>query len=146
MHIVVIDGHGGGIGTVVIKGIRNRFGESVSVDALGTNSIATSRMMKAGANRGATGENAIARGVAVADLIIGSISILMANAMMGEMTEKMAAAVATSKAAKILIPLAQEGVTIVGVGDEPLPHLVEQALEKIFDIVSRTGEEGLNKR
>ncbi|HDR14842.1 MAG TPA: DUF3842 family protein [Desulfobacteraceae bacterium] len=133
MHIVVIDGHGGGIGAVVIKGVRSRLGESVSIDALGTNSIATSRMMKAGANRGATGENAILRSTAAADIIVGSIAILMANAMMGEMTEKMAAAVASSRARKILIPIAQEGVTIVGVSDEPLPHLVDRAVEKIME-------------
>jgi len=129
----VIDGHGGGIGAVVIKGVRSRLGESVSIDALGTNSIATSRMMKAGANRGATGENAILRSTAAADIIVGSIAILMANAMMGEMTEKMAAAVASSRARKILIPIAQEGVTIVGVSDEPLPHLVDRAVEKIME-------------
>jgi hypothetical protein len=133
VHIVVIDGHGGGIGAVVIKGVRSRLGESVSIDALGTNSIATSRMMKAGANRGATGENAILRSTAAADIIVGSIAILMANAMMGEMTEKMAAAVASSRARKILIPIAQEGVTIVGVSDEPLPHLVDRAVEKIME-------------
>jgi hypothetical protein len=135
VHIVVIDGHGGGIGAVVIKGLRNRLGESVTIDALGTNSMATSRMMKAGANRGATGENAIVHSAAGADLIIGSVAILMANAMMGEMTERMAAAISTSQARKILIPLAQEGVTIVGVSDEPLPHLVDRAVETRMKII-----------
>jgi len=135
VRIVVIDGHGGGIGAVVIKGVRSRVGESVLIDALGTNSIATSRMMKAGANRGATGENAIVHSAADADLIIGSIAILMANAMMGEMTEKMAAAISSSRAEKILIPLAQEGVSIVGVSDEPLPHLVDRVVEKILEVL-----------
>lgn len=135
VHIVVIDGHGGGIGAVVVKCVRNRLGESVLIDALGTNSIATSRMMKAGANRGATGENAIVHSAADADLIIGSIAILMANAMMGEMTEKMAAAISSSRARKILIPLAQEGVTIVGVSEEPLPHLVDRAVEEIMEVL-----------
>jgi hypothetical protein len=135
VRIVVIDGHGGGIGAVVIKGVRNRLGESVLIDALGTNSIATSRMMKAGANRGATGENAIVHSAGNADIIIGSIAILMANAMMGEVTEKMSAAVSTSQARKILIPLAQEGIVIVGVSDEPLPHLVDRAVVKILEVL-----------
>lgn len=135
MRIVVIDGHGGGIGAVVIKGVRSRLGETVLIDALGTNSIATSRMMKAGANRGATGENAIVHSAGNADIIIGSIAIFMANAMMGEVTEKMSAAVSTSTARKIMIPLAQEGVVIVGVSDEPLPHLVDRAVEKIMEIL-----------
>jgi hypothetical protein len=135
VRIVVVDGHGGGIGAVVIKGVRGRLGESVLIDALGTNCIATSRMMKAGANRGATGENAVVQSAAGADLIIGSIAILMANAMMGEMTEKMAAAISSSRARKILIPLAQEGVAIVGVSDEPLPHLVDRAVEKIMEVL-----------
>lgn len=134
MHITVVDGHGGGIGSALIKGIRNRFGETVHIDALGTNSIATSRMMKAGANRGATGENAIVRTCARADVIIGSIGILMANAMMGEMTREMAAAISSSPAEKILIPLTQEKIRIVGVSDEPLPHLVAQAVETIEEV------------
>jgi hypothetical protein len=134
VHIVVVDGHGGGIGAAVVKGIRSSLGETVRIDALGTNSIATSRMMKAGANRGATGENAIVRSSSTADVIIGSVGILMANAMMGEMTEKMAAAISSSSARKILIPLTQERVTIVGVSDEPLPHLVEQAVKTIKEV------------
>ena len=132
---MVVDGHGGGIGATVVKGIRSRFGDSVHIDALGTNSIATSRMMKAGANRGATGENAIVRSSVYPDVIIGSVGILMANAMMGEMTEKMAAAISSSAAKKILIPLTQEHVTIVGVVDEPLPHLVQQAIGLIEEVV-----------
>ena len=134
MHITVVDGHGGGIGAAIIKGIRNRLGENVQIDALGTNSIATSRMMKAGANRGATGENAVVRASLSAQVIIGSIGILMANSMMGEMTEKMASAVSSCAATKILIPLIQERVRIVGVSDEPLPHLVEQAVRTIEEV------------
>lgn len=135
MNITVVDGHGGGIGSAIVKGIRSRLGEKVLIDALGTNSIATSRMMKAGANRGATGENAVIRASLSADLIIGSLGILMANSMMGEMTEKMASAISSCAAKKIVIPLTQEKVRIIGVSDEPLPHLVEQAVRTIVEVL-----------
>ena len=129
-RICVIDGQGGGIGGAIIKRLKEEYGESVEILALGTNAIATAQMMKSHANRGATGENAIARTVAVADLVIGPVSIAWANAMMGEVTPRMAEAVASTKAPKIYLPLFQEGVTIVGLAGEPLPHLVETIVAK----------------
>ena len=135
MVITVMDGQGGGIGSTVIKGIRGLLGEGVEILALGTNSIATSRMMKAGANKGATGENAIIQTTRRADIIIGPLAILMSNAMMGEVTPRMAEAVCSSQAKKILIPLTQEKVRIVGVTGEPLPHLVEQVLGIIKEML-----------
>ncbi|MFH1953777.1 MAG: DUF3842 family protein [Pseudomonadota bacterium] len=128
MVIMVMDGQGGGIGSSVIKGLRGLVGEGVEILALGTNSIATSRMMKAGANRGATGENAIVQTSPRVSVIVGPLAILMPNAMMGEVTPKMAEAVCSSDAKKILIPLTQEKVRLVGVTSEPLPHLVDQVL------------------
>ncbi len=128
MRLIVMDGQGGGIGATIIKGLRESLGNELEILALGTNSIATSRMMKAGANRGATGENAIVQTAGTADVIVGPLAILMANAMMGEVTPGMAAGVSSSKARKILIPLTQEKVTIVGVTGEPLPHLVAQVV------------------
>jgi len=135
MVIMVMDGQGGGIGTTVIKGLRGLLGEKAEILALGTNSIATSRMMKAGANKGATGENAIVQTSRRADLIIGPLAILMPNAMMGEVTPRMAEAVCSSDAKKILIPLTQEKVRLVGVTGEPLPHLVEQVLGIIKEML-----------
>ena len=134
MKIMVIDGQGGGIGAAVIKGLRETIGTHQEILGLGTNSIATSRMMKAGANRGGTGENAIVQTSKRVDVIIGPLAILMANSMMGEVTAGMAAAVSTSEAQKILIPLTQERVNIVGVSAEPLPHLVDQAVSMIMEI------------
>lgn len=134
MKIMVIDGQGGGIGAAVIKGLRETIGTQQEILGLGTNSIATSRMMKAGANRGGTGENAIIQTSQRVDVIIGPLAILMANSMMGEVTPGMAAAVSTSEAQKILIPLTQERVNIVGVSAEPLPHLVDQAVSMIMEI------------
>jgi hypothetical protein len=127
--ICVIDGQGGGIGATLIKSIQARFRDQVEILALGTNAIATSQMMKAGANRGASGENAIARTVADTDLILGPIAITWANAMLGEVTPRMAEAVTSSRAPKILLPLSQEDVTLVGIATEPLPHMVQQVVE-----------------
>jgi len=126
VRVCVIDGQGGGIGSVVIKRIKEVYGEEVEVWALGTNAIATAQMMKARANRGATGENAVITSVAQADVIIGPLGIVLANAMMGEVTPAMAAAVASCRARKILLPLTQENVEVAGASREPLPHLVEE--------------------
>ena len=130
MKIAVIDGQGGGIGSVLIKKIKDVLQERVEIIALGTNAIAAAQMMKAGANKGATGENAIAVMVRKVDLIVGPIAIVLADAMMGEVTPAMAAAVASSPARKFLLPLTQEAVEVVGVVPEPLPHLVEHLVEK----------------
>jgi len=131
VKLMVMDGQGGGIGAAVIAGLRHSFGNKVIIYALGTNSIATARMMKAGANRGATGENAIVRTSGIADAIIGPISILMANSMLGEVTPQMTTAISSSAAKKVFIPLTQENVTLVGFSGEPLPHLVDKAVKEI---------------
>ena len=128
---MVVDGQGGGIGKAIIKRLRDSFGEEIRILALGTNSVATSQMMRAGANRGATGENAIISMAYEAKIIIGPASIIMADSMMGEVTPGMSRAIASSKALKILIPLTQERVEIVGVSQEPLPHLIDQAINII---------------
>jgi hypothetical protein len=125
VRICVIDGQGGGIGSVIIRRLKEEFGESVEVLALGTNAIATTQMMKARANRGATGENAIVVSVAEADAVIGPIGIVLADAMMGEVTPRVARAVASCRARKFLLPLTQENVEVAGVAHEPLPHLVD---------------------
>jgi len=127
--ICVIDGQGGGIGSAIIKKLKLVFGESVEIIALGTNAIATAQMLKSKANRGASGENAIVQTVAKADIITGTIGIIMAHAMMGEVTPKMAAAVAASSAHKVLLPLNQESVAVVGASSAPLPHLVDDLVE-----------------
>lgn len=127
--ICVIDGQGGGIGATLIKYIKDAYGESVDLIALGVNTIATSQMLKAGANRGASGENAICRTVEKADVIVGPISISWANAMLGEVTPRTAEAVTSSPALKILLPFSQENIEIVGVVKEPLPHMVQAVVE-----------------
>ncbi len=131
MRIAVIDGQGGGIGSAVIHRLKDEYGERIEIWALGTNAIATAAMMKARANRGATGENAIVRSVSKVDVIIGTISVVMAHAMMGEMTPAMAAAVAAVPARKLLLPLTQESVTVVGVQKDHLPVLINNLIPLI---------------
>ena len=124
-RICVIDGQGGGIGSTIIKKLKDVYQETVEILAIGTNAIATSQMLKARANRGATGENAMVVTVKTVDVIIGPMAIIMANAMMGEVTPEMARAISSSPAKKILIPLSQENVEIVGTPAIPLPHLID---------------------
>jgi hypothetical protein len=124
-RICVIDGQGGGIGAAIIRALKNQYGETIEILSLGTNAVATSQMLKAGANRGATGENPVIRTVPNVDLILGPVAITWPNAMMGEVTVRMAEAITSTKAPKILIPLHQENTVLVGSSREPLPHLVE---------------------
>ena len=143
-RICVIDGQGGGIGATLIKYLKEAFGESVELIGLGTNAIATAQMLKAGANRGASGENAIVHTVGTADLVVGPISISWANAMLGEVTPKMAEAVMSCRAPKILLPLTQEPVILVGMVSEPLPHLVQRAVnEKVRAYMLQDDKENL---
>ncbi len=130
MRICVIDGQGGGIGSAIIKKLKEVFDESVEIIALGTNAIATAQMLKARANRGASGENAIVRMVSQADLVVAPIGIVMAHAMMGEVTPRIAEAVAACPAKKFFVPLTQENVDIVGMPTTPLPPLIEILIEK----------------
>ncbi len=126
--IGVIDGQGGGIGSAIIKKIKELYGETVDIVALGTNAIATAQMLKAGANRGASGENAIVQTTKSVDVILGPLGIIIAHAMMGEVTPGIAEGVTGSPAAKFLLPLTQENVTIVGVSRLPMPHLIEELI------------------
>ncbi len=136
IKIGVVDGYGGGIGSTIVKRLKEEFGETVEIVALGTNAIATSEMMKAKANVGATGENAIAILAPQMDFIVGSISILFPNSMMGELTPKMAEAITLSKAVKIVIPLLKEKVEIVSLDTKPLPHMIDELIEKLKEYMA----------
>ena len=133
--IAVIDGQGGGIGSAIIKRLRETLGEEVEVIGLGTNAMATGAMLKVGANKGASGENAMIQTVKTVDIIIGTIGIVLANSMMGELTPKMAEAIASSSAFKILLPLRIPEVEIIGAPKEPLPHLIDQLIKRIQEII-----------
>jgi len=134
--IAVIDGQGGGIGSTIIKRLREVLSEEVEVIGLGTNAMATGAMLKAGANKGASGENAIVQTVRKVDIITGTFSIVLANSMMGELTPKMAEAIASTPAIKCLLPLKIPDVEIIGTAKEPLPHLVDQLIKRIQEMVA----------
>jgi hypothetical protein len=106
----------------------------VEIIALGTNSAATTLMLKAGANEGGTGENAVVLTVAEVDVIAGPISILVANSMLGEVSPRMAVAIGTSKALKLLLPIGRSRIEVVGVQSEPLPHLVEKRVQLLKEL------------
>jgi hypothetical protein len=134
--IIVIDGQGGGIGSLIIKRLREFFAEDVEVVGLGTNAMATGALLKAGANRAASGENAIVQTVKTGDIVVGTVGIVLANSMMGERTPKMAEAIASSPAVKCLLPLKIEDVEIIGAPREPLPHLVDQLVKRIQELIT----------
>ena len=131
MRIAVIDGQGGGIGRVIVEKLRQELGHKCTILALGTNALATSVMLKAGANEGASGENAVINTSSKVDVITGSIAILAANSYLGELTPGMAEAIASSPAIKLLIPLNRCGIEICGLVDEPLPWQVDNLVLRV---------------
>ena len=131
MIIAVIDGMGGGIGAQVVSAIREDLPSYIEVYALGTNSMATSSMMRAHANKGATGENAIVVSSKKANIIISPISITMPNSMLGEVTSRISEAVCDSEAFKILLPIMPENMEIVGLEGKPLTLLIKDAIKSI---------------
>ena len=130
MNILVIDGQGGRIGRLFIEGLRQRSAEA-HIIAVGSNAIATAAMLKAGADEGATGENPVVYNSRYADIIVGPIGILLANALTGEITPRMAEAVSESPASKVLIPSNRCSHTIVGLSPLSLPELVELAVREV---------------
>jgi len=137
--IAVIDGQGGGIGAHIIEKLQKTLPESslekIEIIALGTNAIATSLMMKSGANKAATGENSIVHISRSADIIIGSWAITVPNSMLGELTPVMAAAISSSGAKKLLLPLPQQGIELIGVIPEPFPHMIDKLIDRIKRIL-----------
>lgn len=130
MKIVVIDGQGGKIGTALVAQLKGRMPE-LAITAIGTNSLATQNMLKAGAAFGATGENPVIVACADADIITGALGITLANSLMGEITPDMACAVGKSRALKVLIPLNRCGALVAGVQKLPVSELIKQAVDSI---------------
>ncbi|MBO3443645.1 MULTISPECIES: DUF3842 family protein [Clostridia] len=131
MIIAVIDGMGGGIGSQIVSTLRDELPTYIDIYALGTNSIATSAMMKAHANKGATGENAIVTSVKKANIVVSPISMAMPNSMMGEVTCKISEAIVDSEALKILLPIMPENIELVGLENKPLALLIKDAVKVI---------------
>ncbi|MDR1240237.1 MAG: DUF3842 family protein [Treponema sp.] len=131
MRIIVIDGMGGGIGAELCGRLKELVKDGSELIALGTNSAATDRMLKAGAQRGATGENAIRVTAPTGDFIIGPIGIIIINSMMGEITAPMVEAVLSASGERVLIPLQNEHFYIAGLGKENLGNLINEAVDHI---------------
>ncbi|MBQ2802644.1 MAG: DUF3842 family protein [Lachnospiraceae bacterium] len=132
MKIVVIDGQGGGVGKGVIEELIKRVPKA-EIIAVGANATATSNMMKGGAINGATGENAVIYNSGRADVIVGPMGIVMANAMLGEITPAMAMAVSSSNARIILIPMNKCHVELVGIENRRLSEYLQEAVDKIIE-------------
>jgi hypothetical protein len=126
--VIVVDGMGGGIGAQLAARIRREIKAEISLLALGTNALASQRMVEAGALRGASGENAFRVTLASADFILGPVGIVLANSMMGELSPLMAEAVLASPARRILLPISQSHVTIVGLAQRSVNELIDEAL------------------
>lgn len=133
MNIVIIDGQGGKMGKMIVEQLKKSY-PSIELTAIGTNSIATAAMMKAGADYGATGENPVVVVSKDADIIIGPIGIVIADSMLGEITPAMAKAVGQSKAEKILIPVNKCNNHVVGSQDLPLSEYIRHAVELVESI------------
>ncbi len=134
MKITIIDGQGGRIGKTIIEQLKATHKE-LELYAIGTNSIATSAMLKAGADYGATGENAVLVNAADADIIIGPIGIVFANALLGEITPAIATAVGSSKAYKILIPVNRCNHFVAGCTETSMSEYIRMAVERIDSIL-----------
>ncbi len=127
--VAVVDGQGGGVGRMLVERLRSRLGDRAEILALGTNVHATEQMLRAGADDGATGENAIRYNAPRAQVIVGVAAILAGNALLGELSPDMAAAISCSPAHKVLLPLNRCGIEVVGVQSAPLPVMADQAAE-----------------
>ncbi len=132
MRVAVVDGQGGGIGRALVERLRQAL-PGLELVALGTNALATSAMIKAGANEGATGENAIVHQSTRVDAIVGPIGIVVANAMLGELTPLMARAIGESPVQKMLIPVSRCSVQIAGVEGRTLPQYLEQVVSWVSE-------------
>ncbi|MBE6715871.1 MAG: DUF3842 family protein [Ruminococcaceae bacterium] len=136
MKLLVIDGQGGQLGGNIIKAVIERFPE-VDITAVGTNANATAAMVKAGAKKAATGENPVTVTVKTADIIIGPVGIVIADSMLGEITPKMAQAVGSADAVRILIPMNKCENIIAGVVNSSVSSLVSDALNKLGEILGK---------
>lgn len=135
MNLLVIDAQGGGFGKQLVAAVKRELPE-VEITAVGTNSVATGAMLKAGADHGATGENPVIVGARKADVIAGPIGIVIADSLYGEITPNMALAVAQSSAKRILIPFNHCDNIIAGVSDLSVGKLIQSAVEEIKKILA----------
>lgn len=133
MKILIIDAQGGGIGRQVVAAVKRELPQA-EITAVGTNSTATTAMLKAGADHAATGENAVVVGCRRADVIVGPIGIVIADAMYGEITPAMALAVGQSNAKRLLIPVNHCDNRVVGIPDQSVGRLIEEVVNELREM------------
>lgn len=136
MTILIIDGQGGNIGRQLVKAIRESFPEQ-EIIAIGTNAIATANMLKSSPDKAATGENAVIVACRQADVIVGPVGIVIADALLGEVTPQMAVAVGQSRAVRILIPISRCNTHVAGVTDASTSALIEDALKQVGEALEK---------
>lgn len=136
MNILVIDAQGGGIGKQLVAAIKQNVADAV-ITAVGTNSTATAAMLKAGADYGATGENAVVVGCRKADIIVGPIGIVIADALFGEITPRMAKAVGQSAAKRILVPISHCENIVVGIAALSISAMVQEVVNVIQSLAGK---------
>lgn len=136
MRVLVIDAQGGGIGRALIERLRERMPEA-EILAVGTNAIATTAMLKAGATAAATGENAVCVCAAKCNIIAGPIGIVLKDAMMGEITERIALAVGGANAQRVLVPMQRCSTSVAGTEGIPVQSLIDSAVETIVKLMNR---------
>ena len=134
MTVLIVDGQGGRLGKQLVKEVLERFPEQ-EVLAVGTNSMATESMLKAGAPRAATGENAVVVACRKADVILGPVGIVIADALLGEVTPAMAKAVGQSDAVRILLPSDKCSTMVAGVGSQSMSALIDDAMNKLAQML-----------
>lgn len=137
VKVLVIDGQGGGLGRQLVAAIAAACPDA-ELTAVGTNSLAANAMLKAGAPRAATGENAVVVNCRRADIIVGPIGIVIADALLGEITPAMAAAVCQSGAKRVLVPINHCENYVVGVPEQPISQLVAAAAQKVKELCSES--------
>lgn len=142
MKIAVIDGMGGGIGSQVVERLKSLNKSDIEIIALGTNSQATSNMLRSGAHEGATGENAIAWNCMKVDVIIGPLAIIAANSMMGEISPKMSEAIASSPARKLLLPVSKCNIEVIGLEDMQFKTIFNELTSAMKRILNEKNHEG----
>ena len=135
--VLVIDGQGGGLGRQLVSALAAACPEA-ELTAVGTNSLAANAMLKAGADQGATGENAIRYQCKSADVIVGVTGLLNANSMLGEVSPAIAMAISLSEAQKVLVPLERCGLYVAGVGQQRLDSLIREAAHLAASLAGQT--------
>ena len=136
MDILIIDGQGGNLGRMLTRRLREALPQA-DIVAVGTNSTATENMLKGGADRAATGENAVVVNARRARVITGPLGIVIADALMGEVSPAMAMAVGTSDAVRVLIPMNRCDTLVAGVAEKPMGELMEDAVRRIVGLLAK---------